>query len=328
LAKKLTKSPAKAPPKAKRAVAKPKAAAPSKAKPKQPPAKKPAPKAVEKKAADVKKVDAAKKPEPARKPEAPTKPDTSKKVDASRKVEAIKKPDTKPSSGKPAAKAVPEKAEKKIEPKPTEVAAAGDPKKPVRKGITIVSPKPAKKPKAKSSTPSPIAAIAGQLMGSGSPVRKPLIPSGPNAASVRPLGMQGEGEAGASATVGKSPFNKRELEKFRAILLQKRAELAGDVSTMEQGALQTGSGSLSNTPQHLAEQGSETYEQSLALDLAAAERKLIKEIDDALARIEAGNYGLCQLTGKPIKAERLEELPWARYSIEAARELERRSMRS
>ncbi len=44
--------------------------------------------------------------------------------------------------------------------------------------------------------------------------------------------------------------------------------------------------------------------------------------------IDNGTYGICELTGKPIKAERLEELPWARYSIEAARELERRSMRA
>lgn len=53
----------------------------------------------------------------------------------------------------------------------------------------------------------------------------------------------------------------------------------------------------------------------------------MKEIDDALKRVANGTYGLCELTGKPIKAERLQELPWARYSIEAARELERRSMR-
>jgi RNA polymerase-binding transcription factor DksA len=75
----------------------------------------------------------------------------------------------------------------------------------------------------------------------------------------------------------------------------------------------------------MAEQGSDAYGQSLSLDLAAADRRLIREIDDALARIAAGTYGVCELTGKPIKVERLEELPWARYSIEAARELERRT---
>jgi len=123
----------------------------------------------------------------------------------------------------------------------------------------------------------------------------------------------------------KSPFDKRQLAKFRAILLRKRAELVGDIATMENEALMGSSGSLSHLPQHMAEQGSDAYGQSLSLDLAAADRRLIKEIDDALARIDQGTYGICELTGKPIKAERLEELPWARYSIEAARELERRA---
>jgi RNA polymerase-binding transcription factor DksA len=40
-----------------------------------------------------------------------------------------------------------------------------------------------------------------------------------------------------------------------------------------------------------------------------------------------GTYGVCELTGKPISIARLTELPWARYSIEAARDLERQSMR-
>jgi RNA polymerase-binding transcription factor DksA len=122
----------------------------------------------------------------------------------------------------------------------------------------------------------------------------------------------------------KTPFDKKELAKFKAMLLRKRAELVGDVSSMETEALMGSSGSLSHLPQHMAEQGSDAYGQSLSLDIAAVDRRLIKEIDDALKRIELGTYGVCELTGKPIKADRLEELPWARYSIEAARELERR----
>jgi RNA polymerase-binding protein DksA len=149
-------------------------------------------------------------------------------------------------------------------------------------------------------------------------VRKPLIASGPNAPRPKNI-FAGDGKP------KKSPFDKRDLAKFKAILLRKRAELVGDVSTMEDEALKGQSGSLSHLPQHMAEQGSDVYGQSLSLDLAAADRRLIKEIDDALKRIADGTYGVCELTGKPIRAERLEELPWARYSIEAARELERRS---
>ena len=198
--------------------------------------------------------------------------------------------------------------------------AAVDSKKLIRKGITIVAPRPMRRTAPKSNARAIIAAHAGRLITPGSPARKPLIPSGPGAPSASNLIHDREGEPPP-----KTPFGKKDLARFRAILVQKRAELAGDVSTMENEALKGQSGSLSNLPQHIAEQGSEAYEQSLSLDLAAADRKLIKEIDAALERITNGTYGVCELTGKPIRAERLEELPWARYSIEAARELERRS---
>lgn len=149
-------------------------------------------------------------------------------------------------------------------------------------------------------------------------VRKPLIPSGPSAETEK------KSVAADSSKPKKSPFNKRELTKFKNLLLIKRAELFGDIEQMEADALRSNSGNLSHLPQHLADQGSDNYEQSLSLDLAAADRRLIKEIDDALARVDARTYGVCERTGKPIRKTRLQELPWARYSIEAAREMERR----
>lgn len=240
---------------------------------------------------------------------------------------------SKPSANKPAPTVVrapakpiaaPAKPADKIGPTPNGSPAAGG-----KKVAPTVVPKPTPKkaqpkPKMASVTPPTI----GRLLDPNKPLfRKPLIPSGPKATAQRPLGAHGPESHDAPAAPAKSPFGKRELTRFREMLLRKRAELVGDVSQMEREALQ-GSGSLSNMPQHMAEQGSETYDTTLSLDLAAADRKLIKEIDDAIARIDRGTYGICEFTGKPIKPDRLEELPWARYSIEAARELERRSMRA
>ncbi len=238
------------------------------------------------------------------------------------------KPQTaKPQTGKPQpGKPQPGKAQPgKPQPgKPSAQPVVADGKN-GRKGITIVSPKPVKKVKPKPRAPiSGVSAVPASL--SSRSGLKPLIPSGPAASPSQPLGYHGQSADGPRHET-KSPFGKRELAHFRQILLQKRVELVRDVSSMESEALKGESGSLSSLPQHLAEQGSETYDQSLSLDLAAYDRKLIKEIDDALARIEKGTYGICELTGKPIKVERLEELPWARYSIEAARDLERRQMR-
>lgn len=266
------------------------------------------------------------------------------------------KPTTKPTAGKPAAKPAlkagpskpvttgPDAKAGAKSPPTAPTAAAGPGTKPGagaaaapssdhaggnRKGITVVSTKPQapKKPVPKKNISADIAALAGQLLSGGS-VRRPLISSGPNAPSLRPLGLQSATEEAPAKVVGKTPFGKKDLERFRLMLVRKRAELLGDITTLEQEALRGESGSLSNLPQHMAEQGSEAYEQSLQLDLAAQDRKLLKEIDDAISRIDAGTYGVCEVTGKPIKPERLEELPWARFTIEAQRELERRSMRT
>lgn len=246
-----------------------------------------------------------------------------------------KKADAKPAL-KPAAKMVtPVKktgAESKpaTPPKTSPAPAPASDNKNARKGITIVTPKPVMRKSAPKKVVIGVPPGVGGLMsGKGSSFRKPLIASGPHAAKSVPLGVHSADKHEEQAKPkAKSPYGKKELQAFRAILVRKRAELVGDVSTMETEALKGESGSLSNLPSHIAEQGSEAYDQSLALDLAAADRKLIKEIDDAIKRIDNGTYGICELSGKPIKAERLDELPWARYSIEAARELERRSMRS
>lgn len=171
----------------------------------------------------------------------------------------------------------------------------------------------------KAKGPGPqIPKFGEPLFRPGAPAPKPLIASGPNAPPSAAPAAPGKGVS------VKSTMDKKNVEHFRQVLLQKRTELIGDISTMETEALMGESGALSHLPQHMAEQGSDVYGQSLSLDLAAADRRLIKEIDDALLRIQAGTYGVCELTGKPIKIERLHELPWARYSIEAAREVERR----
>lgn len=257
-------------------------------------------------------------------PKTPGKPSSSPvkgKSKAKPKAPPAKKPKSvPPAKSKPVVKApAPKSSASKAAPPPADGKAG-------RKGITIVTPKVVKKPKPKPRAPMSGAAAVSSMMGGRAGTMKPLIPSGPSASPFQPLGYHGH-DADSPKKDAKSPFGKKELAHFRQILLQKRLELVRDVSSMESEALKRESGSLSSLPQHMAEQGSETYDQSLSLDLAAADRKLIREIDDALNRIENGTFGVCELTGKPIKVERLEELPWAKYSIEAARDLERRQMR-
>jgi DnaK suppressor protein len=122
-------------------------------------------------------------------------------------------------------------------------------------------------------------------------------------------------------------LSTRELDAFRATLLAKRRELLGDMSSMEREALQSGQGSnLSNLPVHMADMGTDNYEQEFTLGLVEKDRQLLREINHALAKIHDGTYGICEGTGKPIKKERLEIQPWTRYSIEHARALEKNMM--
>lgn len=243
------------------------------------------------------------------------KPEVKVIVKAVAKIVAkpVIKPVTKPVT-KPVAK---------VEPKVEAKSVGG------KKGITVVEPPKfvPKKPKPKSTTLDELPNLAGELLRPGGPSRKPLIPSGPKAPTTTPLGSHAL-VADVELPPAKTPFNKSELKHYKDILLVKRAELIGDVASMEKQALEGGSGSSSHQPQHIAEQGSDSYDQTLALEIAAQDRRLVKEIDDALNRIDAGTYGICELSGKAISKHRLEELPWARFSIEAAREQERRSMRT
>ena len=82
------------------------------------------------------------------------------------------------------------------------------------------------------------------------------------------------------------------------------------------------SGDLSSMPIHMADLGTDNFEQEFSLELMNGARRLLTEIDDALNRIETGTYGICEGTGKPIPKARLEAQPWARYSVEYAKMLE------
>jgi len=124
----------------------------------------------------------------------------------------------------------------------------------------------------------------------------------------------------------KASLTAAEINHFKQILLEKREEIVGNVTEMEDEVLKKSrldsSGDLSSMPIHMADLGSDNYEQEFALGLMDSERKLLHEIDDALLRIQDKTYGICESTGKPIQKARLEAQPWARYSVEHARMLE------
>jgi len=109
-----------------------------------------------------------------------------------------------------------------------------------------------------------------------------------------------------------------ELRKYKVMLLQKRKELLHDVNCMEIEASFGEKGDLSHIPLHMADLGTDSYEQELSLELMDSVRRLIGEIDDALDRIEKGTYGICEVNDELICKERLRAIPWTRCCLVCA----------
>jgi DnaK suppressor protein len=125
----------------------------------------------------------------------------------------------------------------------------------------------------------------------------------------------------------KSKLTAKELASFRELLVEKLKEIIGDVNHIESGALKTSrqdsAGDLSSMPIHMADIGSDNYEQEFSLGLMDSERKIVREIYEAIKRIEEGTYGICEGTGEPIPKIRLKGIPWTRYCLKFAELVEK-----
>lgn len=117
-----------------------------------------------------------------------------------------------------------------------------------------------------------------------------------------------------------------ELEAFRQTLEMLRARLRGDLDQMTDEALRrsivNGSGNLSNVPLHMADVGSENYDQEFTLELIENEQGTLELVNEALDRLEQGKFGLCVECGEPISKPRLQAIPYTRHCIQCARLVE------
>jgi RNA polymerase-binding protein DksA len=153
--------------------------------------------------------------------------------------------------------------------------------------------------------------------------KKAKVPTRPANGSAKKVQRPEPAAAPTKPAKNLAGLKSKDLEFFRDLLLAKRRELLGDVHSMEEEALRHAADSnLSNLPIHMADMGTDNYEQEFTLGLVEKDRQLLREINGALAKIRDGTYGICEGTGKPISKARLEAKPWARYSIEYTRQME------
>jgi RNA polymerase-binding transcription factor DksA len=124
-------------------------------------------------------------------------------------------------------------------------------------------------------------------------------------------------------------MNAGKLEAFRNKLRTLRERLDRDAAGVRAEALRgsggENAGGLSNAPVHIADMGSQEAEERVALGLAENEAFLLREVEDALGRIQDGTFGKCEECAKPIDPARLDVLPYCRTCIRCAEKAQRRS---
>jgi DnaK suppressor protein len=126
-------------------------------------------------------------------------------------------------------------------------------------------------------------------------------------------------------------MTEAQINSYRRRLLALKKRLGGDLTELEEEALPPvgaeASGGLSEVPVHPADLATDNYEEEVTLGLLENEAHLLLEIEDALKRIEEGAFGRCENCGQEISRQRLEALPYARYCVRCARQLQGRATR-
>lgn len=114
-------------------------------------------------------------------------------------------------------------------------------------------------------------------------------------------------------------YSDAELAEFRELIADKIKKAEDDLNILkEQFANDKTNGTEDTSPQFKSfEEGSETMSKETASQLASRQEKFIRDLKNALIRIENKTYGICRVTGKLINKERLKLVPHATLSIEA-----------
>ena len=121
-------------------------------------------------------------------------------------------------------------------------------------------------------------------------------------------------------------MKKTDVKTYKERLLALRARLRGDVNQMADAALKKSrsetNGDLSSMPIHMADLGSDNFEQEFTLSLMESEEETLDLIETSLERIEEGSYGQCEECGVKIPKTRLNAIPYASLCVQCASQQE------
>jgi RNA polymerase-binding transcription factor DksA len=114
-------------------------------------------------------------------------------------------------------------------------------------------------------------------------------------------------------------YSDKDLAEFKELILLKKARAEEDLALLKSiFKNDSDNGTDDTSPTFKAiEEGSETMSKEANVQLAIRQEKFIRDLKNALQRIENKTYGICRVTGKLIQKERLKLVPHATLSIEA-----------
>jgi DnaK suppressor protein len=107
-------------------------------------------------------------------------------------------------------------------------------------------------------------------------------------------------------------LNKKERDEFRAMLTAKKESITRKLTD----TITESKEMESNVAQDLVDKAETSYTKEFLLSLSDGDREKLLLIDEALKRLEHGEFGVCQVCGKDIGLKRLEAIPWTPYCID------------
>ena len=127
------------------------------------------------------------------------------------------------------------------------------------------------------------------------------------------------------------PFKKKRInpkfEPYRQLLLKAKEQIVGDIKHLSNenfGGNNDRSGDVSGHALHMADVATDMYDREFLLGLASNDRELLYKIDEAMGRIQDGNYGVCVECKKTIPVTRLKAIPQVRTCMKCQEKMEKK----
>ena len=125
----------------------------------------------------------------------------------------------------------------------------------------------------------------------------------------------------------KSSKSSKQFEPYKKLLLKIKEQVKGDIAQMadeSSGLPNERGGDVSGHALHMADVATDMYDREFNLGLASNDREVLYKVDEALVRIEDGNYGTCSECKKAIPVARLKAIPYAQTCMKCQEKIENR----